>query len=256
MRTQTVTSIDSFLNPANFSVVLLARFDLNMEIVRTKIMDFKNLSSDAGLYVDTPGGTMTFLDDGGFPEGTGGTNIIPDYVQIVLTREDSSNTVNVYLNGTLAFTFEDTLGLAVMGDSSITGNAFLTLFKDDTAVDTGGFEGTQGHIARLRLYDRRPLSRTGPSPRHRHSRTSNLVLARRRRWCARTSDPPPPLSAVAAGASPANPPWREELAAWRRHFPRGLCFHPKRSGQGRANRAVLGIRAARDDLLSPATGWN
>ena len=101
-------------------------------------------------------GTLAFIDGSGVLQGTGGATISSlAYSQIVLTRDSSTNLTSVYLNGTLAFSFTDNVGLAVLGDSSMSGNSFLTLFKDD-GMGLGGSiltESTQGNIARLRLYD-------------------------------------------------------------------------------------------------------
>ena len=151
------TQTNPFLSASNYSIVLLANFNLNTaDVVATKILDFKNLSSDAGLYVNAMTGTLAFIDGSGVLQGTGGAAISSlAYSQIVLTRDSSTNLTSVYLNGTLAFSFTDNVGLAVLGDSSMSGNSFLTLFKDD-GMGLGGSiltESTQGNIARLRLYD-------------------------------------------------------------------------------------------------------
>jgi hypothetical protein len=152
VQTQTAT----FLDPSNYSVVLLASFDINQfNPISTKLFDFKNLSTDAGLYINGTTGTLTFIDDSAVPQGTGGATAGGTYVQIVLTRDSTTNLTSVYEDGALVFSFTDNLGLAVMADSSVTGNAFLTLFKDDGGglggEDVG--EATSGNIARLRLYD-------------------------------------------------------------------------------------------------------
>jgi hypothetical protein len=151
------TQTNPFLSASNYSIVLLANFNLNTaDVVATKVFDFKNLSSDAGLYVNAATGTLAFIDGSGVLQGTGGAALSSlTYAQIVLTRDSSTNLTSVYLNGTLAFSFTDNVGLAVLGDSSASGNSFLTLFKDD-GMGLGGSmltESTQGNIARLRLYD-------------------------------------------------------------------------------------------------------
>ena len=151
------TQTNSFIDSSNFSIVLLANFNLNTaDVVATKIFDFKNLSSDAGLYVNAASGTLAFIDGSGILQGTGGAALSSlTYAQIVLTRNSSTDLTTVYLNGTSAFSFTDNGGLAVLGDSSMSGNSFLTLFKDD-GMGLGGSmltESTQGNIARLRLYD-------------------------------------------------------------------------------------------------------
>ena len=154
VRTQT----NPFINSSNYSIVLLANFNLDQTVVvATKIFDFKNLSGDAGLYVNSNSGTLAFIDNSGVLQSPAGGAALSSlqYAQIVLTRSSATNLVSVYQNGTLAFSFTDTNALAVLGDGSMSGNSFLTAFKDD-GTGLGGMlvnEGTQGNIARLRLYD-------------------------------------------------------------------------------------------------------
>lgn len=152
-------------SPANYSVVLLADFTISAsDPVATKVFDFKNLSTDDGLYINGTTGELDFNQvsnqPGGIPLLT--TGVAPPittgtYTQIVLTRDSSTNLVSVYENGALDFSFTDTDGLAVLGDTptATTPNADLTVFKDDgTGLgSTITQESSVGDIARLRLYD-------------------------------------------------------------------------------------------------------
>lgn len=171
VQTQTTPSID----PANYSAVLLSSFQIDpMNTGITKVFDFKNLSSDAGLYIDDATGLLGFYDGSTNLEGVSMTPVVSGaYEQIVLTRNSSNNLVTVYANGTAQFSFTDSTGLAVLGDATNTGNTFLTMFQDD-GMGIGGMnvdEGTRGNIARLRLYDGvlsatevNALDRTAPIP--------------------------------------------------------------------------------------------
>ncbi len=146
-----------FVSSSNYSVVLLANFQLSAaDAAATKIFDFKDLSSDAGLYINSATGVLSFIDGSANILGIGGAGVsLLDYPQVVLTRDGMTGLVSIYQNGTLAFSFMDSTGLAILGDSMISSNAFLTVFKDD-ATGTGGAltnESTQGNIARLRLYN-------------------------------------------------------------------------------------------------------
>lgn len=143
-----------FLSASNYSVVLLADFNLDADLVATKVFDFKNLSSDAGLYINDATGLLYFNGATG-ATGTAAA-LTGTYTQIVLTRDSTTDLVTVYENGVQDFQFDDTTGLAILGDSvSPSPNAYLTAFKDDdtgvgsTLVD----ETTVGDMARLRLYD-------------------------------------------------------------------------------------------------------
>jgi hypothetical protein len=85
------TQTNPFLSGSNYSVVLLANFNLNTaDVVATKIFDFKNLSSDAGLYVNAANGTLAFIDGSGVIQGVGGAALSSlTYAQIVLTRDSA-----------------------------------------------------------------------------------------------------------------------------------------------------------------------
>jgi hypothetical protein len=143
-----------FLDPSNYSVVLTANFDLSPDLAATKLLDFKNLSSDDGLYVNDATG---LLDFNGVAGATGGTPVVSGtYTQIALTRDSSDNLVTVYEDGTEAFQFTDSSDLAVLGDSvSPSSNAYLTVFKDDDTGPGSPFvnETSIGDLANLSLYN-------------------------------------------------------------------------------------------------------
>jgi hypothetical protein len=151
------SQVAPFVDPANYSAVLLSNFSFAVNSTDiTKVMDFKNLSSDAGLYVNDTTGLLGFYDGGAMLLGASSTPIASgEYVQIVLTRDNATGMVTVYANGVPQFSFTDSTGLAVLGDATNTGNAFLTLYQDDNGGLGGSAvpEGTVGNIARLRLYD-------------------------------------------------------------------------------------------------------
>ena len=168
--TQTVASLDinyngadtgaglqaqtaGFLSSSDYSVVLLAEFNLDADLVATKVFDFDDLSSDAGLYINDATGLLYFNGAVGATGPLAATT--GSYTQIVLTRA-SSDLVTVYENGAEDFQFADTGGLAVLGPGTgPSGDADLTTFKDDgTGVgSTLVNETSVGDIARLRLYD-------------------------------------------------------------------------------------------------------
>ncbi|MGI9086230.1 MAG: PEP-CTERM sorting domain-containing protein [Chthoniobacterales bacterium] len=149
------TQTNPFVSSSDYSLVLLASFTLSPTgAVATKVFDFQNLSMDAGLYIDSTTGLLSF--NGVMPTPPiGGTPVVSgQYTQVVLTRDGMTGLVSVYQAGVLAFSFSDTSNLAVLGDATASGNSFLTVFSDDNA-NVGGTttESTIGNVARLRLYN-------------------------------------------------------------------------------------------------------
>ena len=134
----------------SYSIVFFARLDtlaLPPNSI-SKILDFKNRTSDSGQYI--VGGVPTFYD-GLLPEVPGvGLFVDGTYSQFVLTR-DNAGTVSVYLDGAPLYNFADTGNLTTLDVD------LLTLFADDpntTGVPLGlSIEAASGAIARLRLYD-------------------------------------------------------------------------------------------------------
>ena len=95
------------ISASNYSVDLEASFDLSTTgLLATKVLDFKNLSSDAGLYINDGTGVLEFINGAGMIQGFGGAAITSDaFENIGLTRNGMTNTVSVYENGSLAFSF-------------------------------------------------------------------------------------------------------------------------------------------------------
>ena len=122
-----------------YTIVALFEFDSASGFNR--IVDFKNGTSDNGLYVQD--GELRF-----FPNAQRGTNPIRanKYVQVVFTR-NSAGAVAGYVNGVRQFTFTDTSGDAVIGPDDV-----LRFFKDNTS-GAGTGEESAGSVARIRLYD-------------------------------------------------------------------------------------------------------
>ena len=104
-----------------------------------RILDFKNGTSDSGLYVED--GRLSF-----YRQGIGsvtGTTPIPAnrYVQVVVNR-DASGIVRGYVDGAEQFSFDDSVSQsAVIGGANT-----LRFFKDDT------IEHSAGSVARIRLF--------------------------------------------------------------------------------------------------------
>lgn len=134
-------------NQAVYSIVLNASVSIAGTSI-TKVFDFKNLTTDAGLYISNATGLLQFIDNSSATV-VGGTSAIPVltgvYFQLTLTRT-AAGVLTAYQDGTQAFQFTDTGNLATLGN-------LLTVFKDDNLGASGSAENTSGNLARLRLYN-------------------------------------------------------------------------------------------------------
>lgn len=121
-----------------YTIVALFKF-ANVNGYR-RIFDFKNGTSDTGLYVSD--GNLNFYNAAG---GSGSPIAANTYVQVVLTRT-SVGIVTGYVNGVQQFSFDDSAnGLAV-----IDSNNALRFFKDNASGGVSG-EESGGTVARIRL---------------------------------------------------------------------------------------------------------
>lgn len=128
----------SVVSNGTYTIVVL--FKLNEVDGYRRIIDFKNGTSDNGLYIQ--GGLLRF-----YPQAQGNTTIAPStYVQVVLTR-NAGGTVTGYVNGVQQFSFDD----SASNDAVIDANT-LRFFRDN---ESGGVatEHSAGSVARIRLYD-------------------------------------------------------------------------------------------------------
>lgn len=142
---------DGLISNSAYSIVFYARIDA-LSTGLSKLIDFKNLSSDAGLYTAL---TFPTFYNAVTPEDASLTAYPTTFAQLALTRS-AAGTVTTYLNGTSLFNFPDTNSLAVIDDPN-SANEYLHFFFDDpnsTIVNAGAtIENPSGAIARLRLYD-------------------------------------------------------------------------------------------------------
>jgi hypothetical protein len=128
------------INPINFSLEF--SFRLNDVSGYRKLADFHDRADDSGFYVLN--GALNF-----YPITTAGT---ADFLagvdaHVVLTREDTTNLVNGYVNGQLRFTFTDSAPSATLTAP----DKKLTLFADDYA--TSGGEAASGTVNYVRIYN-------------------------------------------------------------------------------------------------------
>jgi hypothetical protein len=107
-----------------------------------KILDFKNLTVDDGLY--TRDRSLVFFG----ASVSGGVVSSSSFHHLVLTRDEATDVVRAYINGDEAWNFADAFGRAVFsGPESI-----IHVFRDDDVTAPG--EAESGFVSRIRIYDR------------------------------------------------------------------------------------------------------
>ncbi len=142
---------NGFTNNQNYSIEMW--FSMDATSGSQKILDFKNLSQDEGIY------NLTLTRELGFvpvshskspqvPANPGSLQSGGDLVKLILTRELDSGSVTGYVNGVQNFTFIDAAQRAVF-DSA--GNHSAHFFMDD--VTTLGAEASSGVVDLIRVYD-------------------------------------------------------------------------------------------------------
>lgn len=121
------------------------QISLNRTDWQRKVLDFKNLSSESGVYVDF--GRLGFADATGTyvtPLSSSPTEISVDSpVRLTFTRT-SAGLFSAYVNGTAQFSFDDAANLATFSTTA-------TLFRDDSAIC--GYCQTGGSLTYLNVYD-------------------------------------------------------------------------------------------------------
>jgi hypothetical protein len=126
-------------NPAQYSIELKFLWD-TVTSGGQKILDFKNLTSNAGLYTTNAG--LQFLG-GPFAAQVFLPNV---FYRLVLTRDDATDIVRAYLNGAEVWNFVDAAGDAVFtGPDNI-----IRFFQDDNT--TGQTQAHSGIVDFIRIY--------------------------------------------------------------------------------------------------------
>jgi hypothetical protein len=125
---------------ATYSIYLNFEFD-SLTGYR-KILDFKDLASDNGLYnlnTDINYYNFSFSSAGVFTPGV--------FAQVVLTRDNTTGSVVGYVDGVPQISFTDTTSDAVFNAA----NNIINFFQDDNV--TGGRESSSGSVSEIRIYD-------------------------------------------------------------------------------------------------------
>ena len=141
---------------SNGTYTLVILFELNnvgdLESRFRRVVDFKNGTSDSGLYIEKPPVGPSILSFYRQGQGTASRlNSSPiganRYVQVMINR-DQSGFVRGYVDGVQQFSFDDSSSQAAV----ISGKNTLRFFKDNTSGGTTG-EDSGGSVARIRLFD-------------------------------------------------------------------------------------------------------
>ena len=125
-----------------YSIEMIFKFDELSGYNR--IIDFSNSISDYGIY--TYDDCLNFYPTGNIGPCPGAFDTV-NYKQIVITRDDSSKQMNVYVNGALFTNHKDSTDYYVIGSSP---NDSIKFFRDDN--DVSG-EASSGNVALIRMAD-------------------------------------------------------------------------------------------------------
>jgi hypothetical protein len=133
-------NLNSAITPDEYSIELVFAFDALGGY--QKIIDFKDLTDDTGLYSTGPN-----LD---FFGGAFAADVLSPGVSVhlVVTRDAATDVVAVYVDGMEVLSFVDTGGIAVFNGIA----EVVRFFQDDNV--TGGAEAASGFVDRIRIYDR------------------------------------------------------------------------------------------------------
>ncbi len=134
----------AFADPATYAIELSFRFAAVTSWRR--ILDFKDLTQDEGLYVYESAAQFVELSGSGFVTGPPGAFAPNTMVDLILTRDAVTQQVVAYVDGTQQFAFTDTTAQAVFSAT----DGIAHFFIDDTAI---GGEAAAGVVDAIRIYD-------------------------------------------------------------------------------------------------------
>ena len=127
-------------NAGNYSILM----DFSFQVLSgyRKILDFKNLASDNGLY-----NLNTDLNYYNFSFGPTGALTADTLARVIITRDSNTQLVTGYVNGVSEISFTDSTSDAVFNAT----NGIIRFFEDDTV--TGGRESSAGLATHISIYD-------------------------------------------------------------------------------------------------------
>lgn len=125
-----------------YSIEMIFKFDQLSGYSR--IIDFSNSTSDAGIYALNT--CLNFYPNGSIGTCPGAFDTT-NYKQIVITREAGTKEMKIYFNAELFSTFVDNANHYVIGSAP---NDSIKFFRDDNVI---GNEASAGKVALIRIAD-------------------------------------------------------------------------------------------------------
>jgi hypothetical protein len=126
------------VNASAYSIDFSYSFDVDTGY--RKLIDFKSLASDAGLYNLSQ--RLNF-----YPVTSGSPQLVAGQLARVTLTRDTAGQVMGYVNGVQEISFSDTGNLATFSDPQ----QLARMFQDDNT--TGGRESSGGFVDYVRIYD-------------------------------------------------------------------------------------------------------
>ena len=142
---------DALVAGDTYSIEMAVRLDETNGYRR--LIDFKNRTSDTGLY-----NLSTTLNFYNVTTGPNGAFTAGSLAQVIITRDGTTNEFVGYVNGTQQFAFTDSGGLGIFDQP----NNIIHFVRDDGAV---GGENSSGFLDYIRIYDN-PLSQAQVTDRY------------------------------------------------------------------------------------------
>jgi hypothetical protein len=130
----------ALLNDDSYSIFMNFEFDTLTGF--RKIVDFKDLASDNGLY-----NLSTALNYYNFATGPTGVFTPGVFAAVTITRDSSTGLVVGYVNGVPEISFTDSSSDAVFNAA----NNIINFFQDDSV--TGGRESSSGAVNKIEIFD-------------------------------------------------------------------------------------------------------
>jgi hypothetical protein len=133
-------SLSNAVNSTDYSILI--NFQFAADTGYRKIVDFKNLSADSGLY--NLSRNLNFYP---VATGSGQPLLAGQSADVLLTRDGATGTFAGYVNGIQAISFTDSSNLATFSAT----NQIIHFFRDDNA--TGGGESAAGLVGSICVFD-------------------------------------------------------------------------------------------------------